>query len=566
MKNKNSKIIIALLYLLGLSFPITVFYYIYVYAIDIPYWDQWVYIPIFDLYLEGKLTFYDLWQQHLDHRLFFPRLIMLISGIVTDWNTRNEALISVMITCMHFLLLLTMGKKLITPSSRQMKALIFTIISMVTFSLQQGENWFWGWNIQIMLNSMAISATLFSMHLWIEKKWTFWIATIFTTIAVYSYSNGLLLIGFGFIVLAIQRYLYNKKTKGLLVNWSVFSALLLASFFYGFTKTALPAEKLTLLEYCYKAPVYFFAYLGSPIAHFSLVGASISGGIGFILFIMTSVYFAFKRKQFSHWIPFYFLGLYSLGTAFLTAYGRVNLGLEQALSERYVAFSIFLWLYLFLFAIHYIIQAKTNKKQKIAIAAVLAVMAIGFFLSHIQSKQLFIHRSARLQTAKRVLQFGGNREKLYALCWDLKVLDEMHPLLEKHKLSFYRITKKGIIHPDYNKLTSKPYDAVITGCSIPESIKIGTTCTASITVMNTGQKPWNTNHGIKLGASENHDPIAAGFCLRRPLRKEIQPGEIVHFFLEFAPDTPGIFQTDWQMLIEGKTWFGEKISQTVEVE
>src|SRR6267142_5943506 len=47
------------------------------YAIDVPYLDQWDFAPLIDKMYQGQLTFHDLWMQFNEHRIFFPKLIML---------------------------------------------------------------------------------------------------------------------------------------------------------------------------------------------------------------------------------------------------------------------------------------------------------------------------------------------------------------------------------------------------------------------------------------------------------------------------------------------------------
>ncbi|MEO8349442.1 MAG: hypothetical protein ABI610_11060, partial [Acidobacteriota bacterium] len=46
-------------------------------ALDVPLIDQWSFVPMIERFYTGTLTAFDLWSQHGEHRLIFPRLVML---------------------------------------------------------------------------------------------------------------------------------------------------------------------------------------------------------------------------------------------------------------------------------------------------------------------------------------------------------------------------------------------------------------------------------------------------------------------------------------------------------
>jgi len=53
------------------------------YAVPVPYWDQWEFVPLLEKTYHGQLTFHDLWAQHNEHRILFPRIIMLALAHLT---------------------------------------------------------------------------------------------------------------------------------------------------------------------------------------------------------------------------------------------------------------------------------------------------------------------------------------------------------------------------------------------------------------------------------------------------------------------------------------------------
>ena len=63
---------------------------IFVFSENIPFWDQWELVPSIELMRSGDLSIGDLWEQHNEHRLFFPKIIMLSLAALTSWNVQAE--------------------------------------------------------------------------------------------------------------------------------------------------------------------------------------------------------------------------------------------------------------------------------------------------------------------------------------------------------------------------------------------------------------------------------------------------------------------------------------------
>lgn len=51
--------------------------YVIRYGVDIPWYDQWKFLPTLEKFFQGRLAFHDLWQQHNEHRILFPRIVFL---------------------------------------------------------------------------------------------------------------------------------------------------------------------------------------------------------------------------------------------------------------------------------------------------------------------------------------------------------------------------------------------------------------------------------------------------------------------------------------------------------
>ena len=76
------------------------------YGVNVPDQDQWDgSIPVVKKYFEGTLGVRDLWAQHNEHRILFPRLITLAVARFSHWNIRAEMAVSVVLAVGIFALL-----------------------------------------------------------------------------------------------------------------------------------------------------------------------------------------------------------------------------------------------------------------------------------------------------------------------------------------------------------------------------------------------------------------------------------------------------------------------------
>ncbi|MCX5772431.1 MAG: hypothetical protein NTZ09_19450, partial [Candidatus Hydrogenedentes bacterium] len=60
------------------------------YHVDVPFLDEWEYLLILPKSYESTLTLADLFALHNEHRLLFPRLIMVALARLTHWNMIYE--------------------------------------------------------------------------------------------------------------------------------------------------------------------------------------------------------------------------------------------------------------------------------------------------------------------------------------------------------------------------------------------------------------------------------------------------------------------------------------------
>lgn len=111
-----------------------------------------------------------------------------------------------------------------------------------------------------------------------------------------------------------------------------------------------------------------------------------------------------------------------------------------------------------------------------------------------------------------------------------------------------------------------PRDAArIISTTFPSSIPCGQQRPVTIVVENVGTTTWTAGDGYKLGAVDDDDPFS-DVRVELPDSARVSPGERWAFELTVrAPSSSTSGVSDWRMVREHVTWFGEAVSRTVSV-
>lgn len=123
-----------------------IFAYIHTYAVNVPRWDEWDFVPLIRLWYEGRLTLGEVFAQYDEQRLFFPRLVMLAGVLLA----RHDVVLHMygswlLLTITGFALFLIYRRSIpgITGSLAW-----FLPVPWLLYSLRQRDSLLWGWQIQ----------------------------------------------------------------------------------------------------------------------------------------------------------------------------------------------------------------------------------------------------------------------------------------------------------------------------------------------------------------------------------------------------------------------------------
>lgn len=440
---------LARILLLGLTFiPFIVLIVVVIrHNVDVPFWDQWNFVPLLGKSFEGGISFNDLWALHNEHRLFFPRLIMLGLAHLSGYNISCELACSILLAAGMFIFVLGRVKKIFSLLGSSGFPWVGPILSLVAFSLHQGENWVWGWQIQIFLNVLAVVAGLMILTS-PEFSWrNFFGGAACGVVATYSYANGLAYWPLGFLALLLISYGSRRKKASALAMWLALTVIVFVSYFCRFEPASPSGEPLFYfaihpLEYFQ----YVLKYLGATIITYQEY-ALFFGFLCLILFGLTVRFFLRKyRNAFAAMLPFLLLGLYSVACAALTGIGRVGFGTAQATSYRYGTFSNLIWFSNFIFLSILFREIRVGSKSKIGarvkMTAFWIILFIILFLvgrtSYRIGHRVLKSYDNRLLPARSELWRGENDELLCRLYIDPDYVREGIKILKKHKLSVFR--------------------------------------------------------------------------------------------------------------------------------
>ena len=395
------------------AFPILILLFlIHKYAVNIPVGDQWDVVYLFEKYYTDELSFFDLWKQHNEHRLFFPKLVFLGLGIASHYNVLYEMAVNVLFAFLIYLFIvwhINRNRKILRINNYRW---LWVYFSFFIFSLSQWENWLWGFQLQWFLNILAVVAGAFIISNYPVKLATFCLLACCGVIAAFSLSSGVLYwIVILFFLLVYAMRIEQKANFVKVLAWIVLFVGILAVYLYKYEKPAYHPSLLYFLKDPISFAAYVAAYIGSPLSFYGKTLSILFGLFGLILFTFFSMRYIFRKpsRELKPWLFFLIIGLYSILSAVLTAVGRAEFGVAQATSSRYTTVSIILWV-----SVSFMIYAERHRNPfrsgglKKALMITLIITFVAVNLRSYQSIGKFSTTHASRTCGKAAVMCGGH--------------------------------------------------------------------------------------------------------------------------------------------------------------
>lgn len=306
-------------------------------GVNVPFWDEWAFIPDLRKSAAGRFGLADLWAQHNEHRLFFPRLVFIVLAHFTHWNQRSEMAVSVVLAAGIVIVMVALLHRTLAPAHRGLFLLASVAAAWFVFSPLQYQNWLWGWQLQWYLSDLAALSAIALLTGWPAggRQWVGVVCAIgAAVVASYSLASGLLV-----WLACLVVFLARRDLRRYLPAWVLAAGVTIGAYLVGYHKPPQTPPITDVLHHPGAFTAYVLRYLGAPL--FGNNGFSAYVGAAMVLaFVATALLLSRRRPQaFGVAVPWVGLGLFAVLAAVLTGVGRVGFGVGQAEASRYVTTS-----------------------------------------------------------------------------------------------------------------------------------------------------------------------------------------------------------------------------------
>jgi hypothetical protein len=149
--------IIFIAYLIPVALVI---WFISKFSVDVPFYDQWTLVGLFDKVNKGSVTFGDFFALHNEHRILFPKVIFVLFAFASKWNLDLERYFSVFLAIVTFFLTYKISE--LGYNQDKLSFHLFNILTcFLLFSLLQASSWLLGFQITFLLTNTCLVLAVF---------------------------------------------------------------------------------------------------------------------------------------------------------------------------------------------------------------------------------------------------------------------------------------------------------------------------------------------------------------------------------------------------------------------
>jgi hypothetical protein len=315
------------------------FYFIRRYGIDVPFFDEWngFVIPLERLE-QGRLGFFGLFAQHVEHRPFFPRLLTLANATLFHWDRKAEMYVTAALLMLAAWLLYRFVR---AYWAHPLTPLLFLPIVWTLLSWRQWQNLLFAF--QTCYGLLVAGAVLAFYVLGRARTADRFVsaAAMAAFVASYSTGGGLLIWPLGLAQLLLQRWHGEHDEKpgpGAFLVWAGAGALTWASYFarYHAYPWQYPTGPAYLMRNPLSAARYVATMIGSPLSWDQSTAQSL-GIIVMALGALAVVYVLLREPgELAGAAPLLSLMAFALISAVTACNYRMGgEGIAQALASRY---------------------------------------------------------------------------------------------------------------------------------------------------------------------------------------------------------------------------------------
>lgn len=404
--------------------------YIQFFGVNVAWWDQWDFVPYIEQMFQHNLSISDLFSQHNEHRLFFPRIIMLVLAYISNYNNLYEMYFSWILALLTLAAIFLMYKSSFGSSAKALTA--FVPISFLIFNLGQYENILWGFQIQVYLGVMGFVLCIYLLNISKKLDKYFALAACSSILATFSFANGLAAWPAGLFFILIS-----GKGKRSASAWCLIGLSAAALYFLNWTKPTGNAKIQLIMENPFKNLLFLVSSIGSPLG--LTVIDSVFFGIILIIILIVELFLLKKYGLINANAKWLALIAYSFISSLAMTLFRGGLGVSQSLASRYITITTLAVIGIYILTLVISNMEPEKKINRLLKGAVLLILIIGLIIGNINGLMAGLSLGVSKMDQAQYLttyksQSDGNLSKLYP---NPEVVRERAPILEKYRLNVF---------------------------------------------------------------------------------------------------------------------------------
>ncbi len=390
----------------------------------VPIWDMWTgYLDFYQQLRAGHTAAW--WNLHNEHRIVLSKILFWID--LAWFQGSVWFLLVVHFVCVGgafwTLRALLHEKAAACGASHRSTQLATLFIFICLFSWAQSQNFSWGFQNQFFLAQLLPLLALYSLYQSGKNQSTpqFLAAAVLGCLSILTMANGVLALPLMAAYALLQRMGW-KKT-------SLLCALAVACIAVYFANYHVPYNPGRIIAPIQPWPTaqYSLVYLGLPFYYFSGKSLWCAQIFGLLFLLLTGVKaLQCLRQPTRQGIDLCLLAFiaYIVGTALVTALGRAQFGLAQAVSSRYATPALMAWVALLIAYLPPLLKSLEQWQNRVVWPLLLLLLAMLATQLPAREPQTSVNHEATL--AALALELGvHDAAQIQTVVWDATLAERI---------------------------------------------------------------------------------------------------------------------------------------------